>query len=335
MQRKRLTFWFTLMIVASVLAAGCAPRAQGGATASAVEDPALTIDLPALVIDFDSEGAASVGNVPLAQLGDMVAPGMLDQLTMQPETVGYMTESNIQHIQIANVPTGILILLNGEPLPSLKWDGEILTVTGEVLSELGVGAPLLEKLLPLITHIGVGVIVRFPMTDGVAAIPTYIEGGEAAMAARTAQEEFLNSVGSAPRINLPVTYEADGTWRVGDLTDTEWTNLTGLPWSSLRLQPNMIQALAAASISEVSISTDVDGIHIGINGNQLPYIGWADGELNHVLGLADQMGLWGTLADTGMNMGEIVGMVQTLLPVVQTAETSINITFPQTVAITS
>jgi hypothetical protein len=333
MLRKRVTLWVTLLAVTVFTLAGCAPRATGGETARLPGADLLAVDLPAIVIDFDSNGQPSVGNIPLSQIGGMIAPGILDAVVLDAEMVAFMSESNIQHIQLDNAPSGILILVNGQPIPSIKWDGEILSATGETMSQLGMGVPALEKLLPLVNYLGLGVIVRFPVSEDVAVIPTYIESPPSAVAAREAQEEFLATVGeSAPRIILPVIYDADGGWRVGDLTDAEWTSLTGLPWNALRLQPSIIEGLIDANINEIAINTDAAGIHIGINGRQLPYIGWADGEINHVIDLAGQMGLWNTLADNGMNMGEIVSMVQQLLPVVQTAETSINVSFPSSVA---
>jgi hypothetical protein len=331
-QYQRTTLWVSLLTVVVLTLAGCAPRATGGQTAALPGADQLAVDLPAIVLDFDANGQPSVGNVPLAQLGGMFAPGMLDAVVLPADTVAFMTESNIQHIQIDNAPSGLLILVNGQPIPSIKWDGQILTATAETLGQLGMGVPALEKILPLVNYLGLGVIARFPVAEGVSAIPTYIESPPSAAAARAAQEEFLSNVGEAPRIVLPVIYDTDGGWRVGDLSDAEWTSLTGLPWNALRLQPGIIQGLMAANINQIAINTDSSGIHIGINGRQLPYIGWADGEINHVLDLAGQMGLWNTLADNGMNMGEIVSMVETLLPVVQTAETSINVYFPTPMA---
>jgi hypothetical protein len=336
MHKRRLLSWLTLFTVAVIVLAGCAPRATSGVTAGQAAPESLVVDLPALVIDIDSAGQPSVGNVPLAQLGATFAPGMLDSLVVPSDMVSLMTESNIQHLQIDNTPNGLLLLINGEPIPSIKWDGQILSETGGLISQLGAGTSVLEKMLPVIANLGFGVIVRFPLQEGVAAIPTYVEGGEAALAARQAQEEFLATVGETPpTITLPVFYDADGGWRVGDLTDAEWTNLTGLPLQAARLQPAMIQSIISSGITEVSIFTDEAGLHLSINGRPLPYIGWADGEINHLLDLAEQLGLWNTLADSGMNMGEVIGMVETLLPAVQSTNTNINVYFPGSLAAAS
>ena len=153
------------------------------------------------------------------------------------------------------------------------------------------------------------------------------------MQAKQAQEAFMASVGDTPpTINLPIFYDADGGWRVGDLTDAEWTALTGLPLQAIRLQPSMMNSIMGAGINEISLYTTPEGLHVSINGKSLPYIGWADGEINHLLDLADQAHLWDSLADSGMNMGDVVGLVESLLPIVQSTDTSINVFFPDRVA---
>jgi hypothetical protein len=333
MQKRRLLSWLTLLSVAIIVLAGCAPRATGGLTASQVTEDALVVDLPALVIDIDATGTPSVGNVPLAQLGAQFAPGLLDQVVVDAAMVGLMTESDIQHIQIDNTPSGLLLLVNGQPIPSIKWDGQILSNTGSLVNLLGAGTPVLEKMLPVLANLGFGVIIRFPLQEGMAAIPTYVEGGEAATTARAAQEQFLATVGNTPpSITVPVFYDETGGWRVGDLTEAEWTSLTGVPFEAARLGPEVMDSIIASGITEVSVYTDSDGLHLSINGLQLPYIGWADGEINHLLDVSEQLDLWATLADSGMNMGEVIGLVETLLPAVQSTNTNINVYFPGSLA---
>ncbi len=334
MQHSRVTTWAAILMVAVLVLAGCAPRAGGGAAITAPGAEKLAVDLPALLIDFDNAGQPSVGNVPVAQLASQFAPGMLDSLVLSPELVRYMVDSNIQHLQISNSPEGLILQVNGRSLPSLKWDGQILEDTAGAIdllgAELGAGVALVEKLLPLIAHVGIGVIARFPVADGVAQIPLYsTEDPEAALATRQIQENFLDTVDSTPTITVPVFYDAQGNWRVGDLTDAEWINLTGLAvFDSFRMQPAAVNQLMQQGISQLSVSTDASGIHVSINGHSLPYIGWADGELNNVLDLAEQMGLWNTLADRNMNTGEIVAMIEQLLPIVQTSEVTITAHFP-------
>ncbi len=337
MQHSRVTLWATVLMTVVLVIAGCAPRAGGGQTMALPGAENMAVDLPAILIDFGLDGQPSVGNVPLAQLGAQFAPGVLDGLALPAETVQYMVDSGIQHLQISNSPEGLIVLVNGRSLPSLRWDGEILSDTAGALdllgAELGAGVSVVEKLLPLITRIGVGVIVRFPTADGVAQIPLYAPQEPVAIATKQAQDEFLAAVDSPPTINVPVFYDAQGSWRVGDLTAAEWVNLTGLPiFDSFRMQPAAVNQLMQQGISQLSIATDAGGIHVSINEHTLPYIGWADGELTNMLDLADQMGLWNTLADQNMNTGEIVAMVEKLLPIVQASEVTITAHFPEAIA---
>ena len=339
MRHSRLTTWAAIVLIVILVAAGCAPRAGGGETLTLPGGESLAVDLPALLIDFDVEGKPSVGNVPLAQLASQVAPGLLDNLTLTPDVIQYMLDSNIQHLQISNGPEGLNLLVNGRSLPSLRWNGEILEDTAGAIDllgvELGAGAALVESVLPLVGHVGVGVILRFPVAEGIAQIPLYTASDpEDVQASKQMQDAFLTAVETPPTITLPVYYDAKGSWRVGDLTDAEWINLTGLAiFDGFRMQPAAVNQLMQQGISQLSISTDASGIHVSINGRKLPYIGWADGELNNMLDLADQMGLWNTLADRNMNTGEIVAMIEQLLPIVQASQVTITAHFPEAVAV--
>jgi hypothetical protein len=286
----------------------------------------LAIDLPAIVIDINADGSASVGNVPVSQLGAM-AGADLSTLAVPADWVNFFVAGNIQHLQVNNHAGGLTLLVNGEAIPSLAWDGESLTATADTLEVFGLAVPMLEKVLPLVQRLGLGVIVRFPVASGAEVIPLYVEGdSSAAQAAQAAQDEFLAAVGAPPKINLPVFYAADGSYSVGDLTDTEWTALTGVPWYALRLNPALLDGLKAAGVESLGISTDVDGILVLVNDRALPRLTWGEGQLVHLLDVADQIGLWNMMAP-GMNLGDILATVYSLLPVVQTTDFSLTVHF--------
>jgi hypothetical protein len=269
---------------------------------------------------------SSIGNVPVAQLGGMA--GMdLSSLAIPAEWIGFFTTGNIQHIQVNNRVDGLLLMVNGEAIPSLTWDGDSLVATADTLAAFGLAIPMVEKILPIVQRVGIGIVVRFPVAEGAEAIPLYVEGsGSAAEAAQAAQDEFLASVGTPPKINLPIFYAGDGSWTVANLSDSEWTSLTGVPFYALRLNPSLIESLAAAGIESLSISTDAAGIHLSVNGNALPTLTWGEGRLVHLLDVADQIGLWNMLAP-GMNLGDVLTTVHSLLPVVQTTDFNLTVYF--------
>lgn len=325
--QKRLTLWAALMIVAALVLAGCAPRTGAGSSAAMAMDDELVIDLPAIVIDFDNDGHASIGGIPAAEMGAM-AGADLSTLALSPDWVSYFSMTNIQHLQIDNTAGGLMVLVNGQPVPSLEWDSESLSATAGALESLGIAVPVLDKALPLVQQLGIGVIMRFPVAAGNALIPYSVEGdGSAAEMAQAAQAEFLAAVGAPPKINLPIVYQADGSYSVGDLSDADWTALTGVPWNALRLDPTAISGLTGAGITSMALETDQDGIHISLNGNALPSIGWGNGEVQHVLALADQMGIWAAYMP-GVDMTDMMSTLEALLPVVQTTNANISVYLP-------
>jgi len=328
MQKRRVTLWLSLITIAVLVLAGCAPRAGGGETAKAATGQDLVVDLPAIVIDFNAQGEPSVGNVPIAQLASTFGAAGLDSAKIPPNVIEQLTNANIQHIQIDNQPSGLTILVNGEAIPSLAWDGKSLKEITATLSKFGPVSPAVEKLLPLITNLGIGVIARFPVAQGKDAIPTYITGeASAAAKATTAQKAFMDSVGKAPKINIPVFYNADGSFRIADLSGAEFTTLTGMPLN-LQMSPAAIDNFKQKGISDIALATNANGIHLSINGNDLPYISWDNGKLNHLLDLAGQAGLWNTLADRGLNPADVTAMLDKILPMVTTTDFSIHLIMP-------
>lgn len=328
MQTKRFTKLLSLLVFIALLPiAGCAPRAGGG---EAAEMDGFAIDLPALVIDYDAEGNPSIGNWLLTEIANMFAPGSMDSLILPPEQIGMMTDGNIQHVQVSTRAHGLQLLVNGEAVPSIEWGEDTLAETGTLVSEMGSDIPLLNKLLPLLRHIGLGAIVRFPVAEGTEAIPAYVEGEtENAAVVRETQEAFLAKVGVKPKINIPVHYNMDGGWTVGDLTEAEWTSLTGIPWDSLRLPPDLIQSAADSGITKVTISTAQDGIFLTINETALPHLSWDEGKLQHVIDLAAQMGALDAVTGMGMSMDDVMMAVDGILPLIQISDANIEVLFPQ------
>lgn len=323
---KRFLLLVSLAIFASLLLTGCGARAGAGETAAAASDAALAVDLPALTIDFDANGAPSLGGAPLSSFAALLPAGLAD-LNLGSDVVGQLTAANIQHIQITTVPTGLLILVNGEPIPSLRWDSEKLANLGDVVDLLGPAAPpVIKAVLPIISDVGVGVALRFPVAQGADMIPMQVAGdASAAATARAAQQAFAAEIGVAPVIRIPVVYDIDGNYTVQGITDAEWQALTGAPFGQLKLDGNLVKDAVAAGITGATVRTDAEGIHIALNGKELPVLGWAEGELSHLLKLAAGAGM---LDAADMDAAALTQVVDALLPVIQSSNIEINVTFP-------
>jgi hypothetical protein len=331
MQSRRWTLLVSIMLVAMLALAACGPRAGGGELAANSQPQDLVVDLPAIYIDFDNDGTPSIGGQPVAQLAALAGQN-LAQLKIDKQWIQYLTATNVQHIHIDNTPKGIMILVNGEPIPSLGWDGKSLSSTGTTLKMLSPAVPpILEKLLPLVTQLGIGAVIRFPVADGAQLIPLVVQGDNTAAAvAVAAQQDYLKSVGTPPQIRLTINYDANGTWQVEGMNAEEWQqSVPNFNWRQLNLPPDLIQNASAAGISTVGLNTNQDGVFISINGNTLPHITWGNGEINHVLDLAAQMGLLQMLpGGNGPQMQTMLDTVKSLLPAVQTSDVNLTVNFP-------
>jgi hypothetical protein len=317
----------SLLLVVVVVLAGCGPRATGGELAQSAEESEVVVDLPALVLDIQSDGQASVGGMTTTDLANLGVPG-LDAVVIPTEMVNMLIDNNIQHFQIDNTQNGLLILVNGKPIPSLAWDGESLVATAEVLDTLSPGGiALLDKVLPLILNVGVGVILRIPVAEGTDILPYVVTDDETAERFMAAQQEFLDAVGTPPTFQLVVTYDDDGSWSIAGISEEEWAQLAPMLGGALDPLSEAVLSASEAGIDELGIATNEKGLFLSINGKTLPYITWEDGRINHVLDLVLESGMLPGVA-SDPNTANIIEMVESLLPAILASDVNLIIRLP-------
>jgi sulfur carrier protein ThiS len=309
--------------------AGCGPR-TGRIDPAALDPQQLVIDMPAIYIDFDSNGLASVGGTPVSELGKTLGQD-LSAVALPPEQVAMLSAANIQHIQLNNTEKGLMILVNGQMVPSIGWDANALKATLDTVSGVNAAAlpPMVQGLLPVLAKLGVGVVVRFPIAEGAQTIPLEVTGqGSAAATSKAAQDQFLASVGQPPVIKFSVDYAADGSWTVDGKSAADWSAAIPFNWAGFNLKTEQLQGVAAANIKTLTLSTNREGIFIAINGNTLPHLTWANGEIEHVLNLAVQSGALESITGQVPNVAQLLEQFKSLLPVVQTSEFTMTVNFP-------
>jgi len=335
----RRSVFCALLVVMLLTLAGCGPRIgtqqlpvsageQNTREQTSVAGD-LIVDLPALYLDLAADGAIQVGGASLAQFGVLLGQD-LSVLTVDPAWVQFLVAGNIQHIQVANTQEGLLILANGEPVPSLGWDGDALVATAETLTLLGAQiSPLVGKLIPIVQNLGVGVVIRVPLAPGATVIPLQVQGDASAAAlAAQAQADFLAAVGRPPQIRATIRYAEDGSFQLAGLTGAELTTL-GIPLEAIFAMPgNTVRQISDRGIRTFTLASNPQGIFISINGKTLPHITWGEGQVNHLLELAAQMGLL-ERAGLGPATDELVQTIETFLPIVQAADLNLTITFPE------
>ena len=341
--QKRVMSWAVLMSAVALIFSGCTSRLGDG---SMVErDPnAFYVDLPAIVIDYAPDGTASIGGMSHTSAGNgeaVYAPSpelsaglgsILSAMSLHPLWVNHFTASNLQHIRVTNGDEGIIVLVNGHRVPSLVWEEGSLTASADAVSALGLGVPALNRVLPLVRNFGLGLVLRFPVAEEAEAIPlSGVEESEAVVMARMIQQQVLETFGGAlPTVDIPILYHTDGSWTLGELSDVDWTVLTSTPFYALRLPPELISGLTSSGVETVGLSTDPDGIHISVNGIGLPYLSWGSGEVQNLLELTKQLGVFDSISTLapGADIESVLSLVENLLPIIQATSANVTIYLP-------
>ena len=311
--RKHLSFLLTLVLVGALLLVGCAPRP--GAGQGNINDEELSIDLPAILVEFDAEGGAIVLGRPVAELKEALGVD-LAALSLGTETLEKFTSNNIQHVQVNNTPNVLRIYENGNPLPAIIWDEAAMTSLAETLTSMGTDAGAIESLAPILPNLGVGLALQMPVASGQREIPLQTKG--TALASDRALKLFADAKAAASSINLILDYGPDGTPQIGG-TGAFMLGMIGIQPAALALPSDQIESIVGQGIQSLSIKTVAGGLIIAINGNTLPYLQWSTPEeLNSMLRLA------GTFAGP-----ELAGTIQQLQLAFNFPGISATVTFPE------
>ncbi|MEZ4620034.1 MAG: hypothetical protein R2867_31645 [Caldilineaceae bacterium] len=315
-------------ILIGLAASGCGSRIGSGEMAAQATNAALVIDLPALYIDYDHSGEAYVGSVTVATFGSALGIN-LGQLNLDAAQIAQVMAANIQHVQVTNRPGELLLVVNGRPLPALRWDDDALSTSLEMLHALNLGVVDIAPLLPTMAEFGGGVVLRFPVAAGssrmpLAVITPTVDKGNAA------RDAYLAQIGAPPQLRIEVFYKDDGTWQVEGLDAAAWGTLLPLPWQRLNLSAATLAALHTAAIKELTITSDRQGLFVAVNGRQLPHLDWANGELTNLIVLADEGGLFTQLLGDTPTAYSLAAKLERLLPMIQTTEVTLFVHFPAT-----
>lgn len=310
-----------LIGILGLVVSACAPRPGGGETAAMASGDELVVDLPSLVIDVAADGSASVGGFDLAELANQ-------SVSFPVDSVQNLTASNVQHIGIDMHPSGVTLRVNGLPfLGSLKYDSDSLGNISSILGDLAQGtalaglgdiAPVIDGLTPILDNLGVGVIVKFPIGEGAEALPLMMAPAGNPMAE---VESFLSSVEQTPRISVPIFLAEDGSWSVGELNQALVEGLLDAQ-GTLGLPPATVAMMSSNGISELQISTKEDGLAVSINGYGLPVFTWNNGEVESLMAFQES-------SSALAGMGEVLGLVGNVLPLLQVSEVNITLVFPE------
>lgn len=267
--RKHLSLWLSAVLVAMLLLAGCAPRPGAGA-GSASEDE-FYVDLPAILVQYDESGEASVLGTPVSQFKDALGVD-LSALSLGAETLDKMNAANVESIQVNNTPNVLRIYLNGNPLPAIIWDEAAMTALADTLASMGTDAGPVATLAPLLPNLGLGLALQMPAGVGK---PLATKG--TALASEDALALFEQAKAAQSTIALTLDYGPDGTPEIGGIQPF-MLSMIGLQPAALALPAEQLESIAGMGIQSLSIKTVKGGLLIAINGNTLPFLQWSNAE---------------------------------------------------------
>lgn len=117
-------------------------------------------------VRFDEEGVPAVLGLSTRDLATLGVTGMS---SLAPEMLGKLQAHNVQHLELRTKPDGVHIYSNGEPLPTIMWDSQLLANLVDVWGKVAPTSafwPVVQALFPTLDRADVGILVHFPVAAG-------------------------------------------------------------------------------------------------------------------------------------------------------------------------
>ncbi len=304
------SFW-GLFLLLTVILSGCgggqAVQAPAGAATAGGE--VFQIALPRIVVDVDAEGNPSI-------LG--INPALLQALGVDTSgfqipkaTVAMLTKAGIQHFEIASVGDRLVLFANSKPLPHLGWSEDSLNRTLDVAAKFDVqSAPMLSKLLPMVTRLGLDVALRFPRQSGAAEIPLTATGVAKNLTVSPTKDP------ASAIIKFEVKFDENGLPGIMGVSakDLQAMGMGGVSG----LSPDMIQKLQKGNLQFMELRTRPDGTYIYVNGEPLPKLIW-DSQL-----LANLVEVYAKVSPEA----PLLPLIESMAPYMDRADVGILLHFP-------
>lgn len=300
--------WAVLLVSLLVLAAcgGQPVEVPGGERGAGGQ--ILQIALPRLVVDVDAQGNPSILGISPALLG---AVGVdVSGFRLPQATVSQMIEAGIQHLEVVSAGDRLLLFADAKPLPYLTWDAASLNRAIDFAGAFNVeNATTLRRIVPIITRLGLDVVLRFPRDPGVAEIPM-TEASTVRSITPVVTTEPVSAI-----VKFEVTYNEQG--RAG-LMGMSPDDVTALGLGVGQLAPATLGNLQRNNIQHVEVRTKPDGAYIYVNNELLPTLTWDTRTLANLVELYMRIA-----GDSGL-----APLIEALAPYLDRADIGILVHFP-------
>ncbi len=298
--RKSLVALFVLLIV-SLVVTSCGPAVKSAATTTEGGE-VFNVALPRIIIDLDKNGVPSIEGISTTDLASL---GVNFSQRVDPFYVNWMTNANIQHVEVRQAGNGLLLLVNGELMPFLGWSDQSLqqaSMTAQVLTVLfsqtvagqqvaftpntaqsytsSIG--LIGKFLPIVRRLGLDLVVRFPRQAGAQEIalsdPTKMADPKPVASGQPASYV----------VQFEMKYDKNGMPAVLGITPAELLSY-GISLGPTNLSPDAVKTLQRYNVQNIELRGKEDGLYVYVNGVALPNIAWDNSMIANVAQVYGQM----------------------------------------------
>lgn len=307
----RKSLWIALVVVSLILSA-CGPAMSPSTSPKTARGDTFLLALPRLEIEFDKDGNPTVLGMKLADVGVMLGQD-LSGIRLDPFLVGWMTTTNIQHIEMRQTGDGMAVVVNGKPMPHIAWNDQSLERALQLAEVFAPGNEnqfnAIRKLLPIVSRLGLDVVIRFPLQSGAKAIP--LADPAVVMAKANPVKDPASLI-----LWFDIRYDAQGVPAVLGITGYDLADL-GLPLPVALDQP-MVRSLQSKNVQALELRTKPDGLYIYLNNEPLPNLAWDRQLLKNVAELYAQMN----------PESPVIPTVNQLVPGLDTLDIGILVYFP-------
>jgi hypothetical protein len=306
--RQRL--WVSVVVIALILA-GCGGQAAQPTTGPTTSSGELfQVALPRLVIDVDAEGNPSILGISPALLGALGVD--VAGFKLPKDLVTQFTDAGVQHLEIASVGDRLMFFENAKPLPHLGWTSDSLNRMLNFLGTMKVeNAQAIQRILPLVTRLGLDVVLRFPRAAGEAEIP-FVD---------TSTVRNFQPTPTTDPASLVAKFEVrfDDQGRAGMATLSP-DDLAALGVSApIKLSPETLANFKDGNIQNMEVRTKPDGGYVYVNNEPLPRLIW-DTQL-----LKNAVDLYSKLSPNA----QMLPLIQQIAPYLDRADLDVLLRFPK------
>ncbi|MFQ5856167.1 MAG: hypothetical protein ACE5LU_11040 [Anaerolineae bacterium] len=317
---KRLWPAIVLLLLVALSVTGCGGRSTTdileGITARAADVVARympQINLPRITVAYDETGDPTIFRMKASTLPDFVG---LSVLQLSPNTIQWLMERNVQHVELDVSDAGLFIYVNGKAMPYLAWNRGSLANAGELLDRLDLVQydTTIAKAAPLLGRLGTDVLIKFPVQAGVKPIP--VRDRSQRVLAEPLPLEKPTAI-----IHGMIKYSDDGVPSIAGITSREIGQLAVADLHSVELTASQLALVKSAGVHQARGYTRPDGLHVVVNEREVAHVAYNEKHLMNAIDLYAQL-----FADDQVEV--LATFMRNLAPDVYGADIDVVVEFP-------